>query len=210
MLPQHTTLGAQGNTSSELVIATQGHPAGVAHDLAELNGSGTNTTGAGMNQHLFTRFGRTQFKNIQPGGTEDFRNRGGICPAQLGRDRQQMPRIDHDFFSHTATRQQGTDPVTHFPAGLTSGLDDFTRTLQAQDLAGTRRGRVHTGFLQQIGSIQAGRLDCHSYLPVCQLYCGLFTPLQGAALGLHSSHSASIVKYQLINRGTQAPVLRLN
>ena len=148
MLPQHPTLGAQGNASSELVIAAQGHPAGVTHNLAQLNGCCTNTAGASMNQHLLTRFGSTQFKNIQPGGTEDFRDGGGICPAQLGRDRQQMSCIDHNFFSHTATRQQGTDPITDFPASLSGGLDYLSSTLQAQHLGYTRRGWVHTGFLQ--------------------------------------------------------------
>ena len=87
VLTNNTPRRTQCLARFQFFLTAQRHPARVPQRFAQLDGGSPDSAGTSMNQYLLTWLGSTQLKYIEPCGTEYFRDRRSISPAQTSRNR---------------------------------------------------------------------------------------------------------------------------
>lgn len=102
-------------------------------------------------------------EQVGVGGENGFRQCRSVHQIHARRNRQHMPRVDRCVLCVTATAQQCTHPIADLPA--TGRLHDLAGDFQPKRLRRTGRRRIVAGTLQQIGTIDPGRMHADQHLP---------------------------------------------
>jgi DNA-binding MarR family transcriptional regulator len=133
--------------------------------------------GAPVDQHQLPRCQVRRHHQVRPHRARDFGQCGSMVQGHRVRNRHYLPGGDGDELRITPARQQSTDLLPHGPLGYAfANRGDGAGHLEAQDVAGSGRGRILAGRLQQVGPIDSSGAHLDEHFAVASGDIGDFLP----------------------------------
>ena len=117
-----------------------------------------------MQQHPLVGDETRLLVEVEVGGGEHLRHRGGFAQGQALGHPQHLAGGRHHRFGIAAASQQGADLIAGLdPLHPLAHFNDFAGALQAKDGAGARRRRIASGRLHEVGAVDGagGHGDLH-------------------------------------------------
>lgn len=96
---------------------------------------------------------------IQVRGGERLRQRGGLRHRQPFGNRQDQLLRHGGLFRVSASAEKRANPVSGFPPAAAGSGQDGSRNLKPHPLRPSRRRRIFSGPLEQVGAVQSGGVD---------------------------------------------------
>ena len=118
-----------------------------------------------MDEHRLSLLEPAETEETILGGIERLRCRGGGFIRHIGRNRDRQASIDNQELGIGAPTAEPEDPIS-----TGKSLDALARSrhlpgeLQAENIGLSRRGRIKSATLQQIGAIEPGGEITHQQL----------------------------------------------
>jgi hypothetical protein len=94
--------------------------------------------------------------------------------------------VNHDFFGVAAAGEESHRSIAGLPAvDVLTDIDDFSGALEAEDRRGTRRRRIESATLKEVGAIDGRRSDADPEVVGPELRClGVTQMKHGLVAGL--------------------------